>query len=224
MTAGLTTASPITTAHILAGVITVMAFILGAYIWTLAEYLLHRFAMHELKGKTMMSREHLEHHVRSTWSFSATHLLSWAGVLLVGAALWLPLGWFVLGPITGASLAVGWACGYFFYEYQHAVAHLRPPKNRYQRWVRRNHFHHHFGQPMKNHGVSTLIWDKVFGTSEQPQIVRIPRRLALPWMLEAGELRPEFADSYVLVGQIDNSERRAAIDRARAFASLAPPD
>ncbi len=200
------------------------AFILGAFLWTFAEYLLHRFAMHELKGKGMMSREHLEHHVRSTWSFSVTHILSWIGMLLVGAVLWMPIGWILVGPVAGISLALGWACGYFFYEYQHAVAHRRAPKSRYQRWVRQNHFQHHFGQPMKNHGVSTLIWDKAFGTCEQPEIVRVPRRLALPWMVQDGELLPEFTGSYILVGALDDSDRLAAIDRARAFASIAPPD
>ena len=39
------------------------AFAGGFVLWTLAEYLLHRFAMHDLKGKGIMSREHLEHHV-----------------------------------------------------------------------------------------------------------------------------------------------------------------
>jgi sterol desaturase/sphingolipid hydroxylase (fatty acid hydroxylase superfamily) len=200
------------------------AFLLGAFLWSFAEYLLHRFAMHELKGKGLMSNQHLEHHVRSTWSFSVTHILSWIGMLLVGALVWMPLGWIAVGPVAGIALALGWACGYFFYEYQHAVAHRRAPKNRYQRWVRRNHFQHHFGQPMKNHGVSTLIWDKVFGTYVQTELVRVPRRLALPWMVENGELLPEFTDTYILVGHLDDSERLAAIDRARAFASIAPPD
>jgi hypothetical protein len=43
-------------------------------------------------------------------------------------------------------------------------------------------------------------------------------------MVENGELLPEFTDTYILVGHLDDSERLAAIDRARAFASIAPPD
>ena len=34
----------------------------GAFAWTLGEYLMHRFAMHAMKGKGMASREHLTHH------------------------------------------------------------------------------------------------------------------------------------------------------------------
>lgn len=202
-----------------------LAFPTGWLLWTFGEYVLHRFAMHHLHGKGIMSREHLEHHVTSGWSFDVNHILSWTGMLLVGALLWAPLGWLVAGPVAGVTVAVGWAFGYFFYEYQHAVAHLRPPRTRYQRWLRVHHFHHHFGAPMANHGVSIGLWDVVFGTNERPTQVRVPRRLVLPWLVdEAGEVRPELADDYVLVGAADMTDRLAKIDRARAFASLAPVD
>jgi hypothetical protein len=78
---------------------------------------------------------------------------------------------------------------------------------------------------MANHGVSLPLWDHVFGTYERPTQVRVPRRLALPWLVDdEGELRPEFVDDYVLVGSGDSSERTAALDRARAFTSVAPAD
>lgn len=203
----------------------VVSLAIGAALWSLAEYLLHRFAMHHLHGKGIMSREHLEHHVHSTWSFSSTHLLSWAGMLLVGAVLWLPLGWWLVGPVAGVGLLVGWALGYFFYEYQHAVAHLRAPAGRYGTWLRHHHFHHHFGHPMANHGVTSPVWDRVFGTLDRPTQVRVPRRLALPWLVdEHGELRAEYLEQYVLVGSADPDDRLAGIDRARAFASVAPVD
>jgi sterol desaturase/sphingolipid hydroxylase (fatty acid hydroxylase superfamily) len=146
-------------------------------------------------------------------------------MLLVGALLWMPLGWWVAGPRAGIVLALGWAVGYFAYEYQHASAHLRAPRNRYEAFVRRHHFHHHFGAPMANHGVSVAVWDKVFGTFQRPERVRVPRRLALPWMLDdRGELRPGFTDDYQLVGEATPTERLLQLDRARAFASVAPAD
>jgi sterol desaturase/sphingolipid hydroxylase (fatty acid hydroxylase superfamily) len=200
-------------------------FGIGMMLWFTGEYLLHRFAMHHLHGKGMMSREHLEHHVHSTWRFSYTHLLSWTGVVVVGAAIWLPVGWLVNGTATGILLAAGWAGGYAFYEFQHARSHLVPPRGRYGRWIRRHHLHHHFGRPMSNHGVSMPLWDHVFGTHEAPEQIRVPRRLALPWMLDdRGDLLDEFTDDYVLVGHDRLDERQAGIDRARAFASQAPTD
>ena len=202
-----------------------LAFPLGWAIWSLAEYVLHRFAMHHLHGRGIMSREHLEHHVTSGWRFDRNHILSWTGMLLVGAVLWAPLGWVLVSPLAGVTLAVGWAFGYFFYEYQHAVSHLRAPATAYQRRVRRHHFHHHFGAPMRNHGVSVAFWDRVFGTYERPERVRVPRRLALPWLVDDdGEVLPAFTDDYVLVGAADPSERILKLDRVRAFASIAPAD
>jgi len=205
--------------------VAVVAFAAGAALWTLGEYVLHRFAMHHLHGKGIMSREHLEHHVHSSWGFSVTHLMSWAGMLLVGFGGWMPAVWLLAGPVPAVAVAVGWAFGYFFYEYQHAVAHLRAPAGRYGTWLRRHHFHHHFGHPMANHGVSTLVWDKVFGTYERPERVRVPRRLALRWLVDPdGTLRPEFVRDYELVGAATSDERTAQLDRARAFASAAPID
>ena len=203
----------------------VLAFAAGFALWGLFEYLLHRFAMHELHGRGIMSREHLEHHVAAGWTFSTTHLLSWAGMLLVGFVAWMPIGWALVGFGFGVAVAIGWAVGYFFYEYEHMASHRKAPRTRYQRWLRKHHFHHHFGHPMSNHGVTVPWWDRVFGTLETPDQVRVPRRMAQPWMLDAdGELRPEHRDDYELVGTLDRTERLAQLDRARAFASIAPED
>ncbi len=200
-------------------------FVVGFVLWSLAEYLLHRFAMHHLKGRGLMSREHLEHHVHASWSFSAMHVLSWAGMLVVGAVAWFPLGWAVVSSAFGLAVATGWTAGYFFYEYQHAAAHLKAPGGRYSTWLRHHHFHHHFGHPMANHGVTSPVWDVVFGTLEKPDLVRVPRRLAVAWMLDAdGELLPAHRSRYVLVGSGSSDDRLAALDRARAFASVAPSD
>lgn len=203
----------------------IAAVVIGVNLWFLFEYVLHRFAMHELHGRGIMSREHLLHHVSAGWNFSGRLLLAWLGVAVVGALAWFPLGTWLFGLPVGIGLATDWVLGYAFYEWQHALAHLRGPHNRYERWVRRHHFHHHFGHPMANHGVSVPWWDHVFGTYESPETIAVPRRLAagLGWLLDHdGALRPEYADDYVLVGTDRMDERQAGIDRARAFASLAP--
>lgn len=197
----------------------------GWALWTLAEYLLHRFAMHHLRGRGIMSREHLQHHVTAAWSFDSLMVLVWVGVILVSAVVWTPLGWMTVGPAAGIALGAGWTFGYFFYEYHHAMSHLRSPRTAYQRWVRRHHFHHHFGAPMANHGVSTSLWDHVFRTRQRPDQVRVPRRLALAWLIDDnGAVKPEFAADYILVGQRQLTNDLAALDHDYAFASVAPVD
>ena len=96
-------------------------------------------------------------------------------------------------------------------------------RNRWEAWLRVHHFYHHFGHPLTNHGVSIPLWDHVFGTHVRPDKVKVPRRLVMPWLIdEDGEVRPEFADHYELVGATDPSERQEALDRARAFANEVP--
>ena len=196
--------------------------VLGGVLWTFGEYALHRFAMHELKGRGILSREHLEHHVAASWGFDPLILFAWLGVILVGVFGWGSIALLLAGPIAAGSIAIGWIAGYGYYEYQHAQAHLRAPHNRYTRWLRKHHFHHHFGHPMRNHGVTTHVWDIVFGTLDRPEVVKVPRRLAPAWMLEDGDLRHELVGDYALTGAVATDERLKALDRARAFASVAP--
>ena len=192
--------------------------------WFFWEYVLHRFAFHEVKGVWLGSREHLEHHVKANWVFDWLIVLVWVLVALLG------LGWGLLAAsltgsgIVGWGIGLGWSLGYYFYEYQHRAAHLYPPSNRWHVWLRKHHFHHHFGQPNSNHNVTIPLWDAVFGTTEKPDKVRVPRRLAMVWLLdENGEIRPEYADDYELVGSAAVADdRQVMIDRARAFTNEVP--
>lgn len=194
----------------------------GAFAWFFMEYVLHRFAFHDMKGRGLGSREHLLHHVRANWIFNPVILLAWFGVVLVGTGIGVGLT-MVVGPFLGVAIGVGWTAGYFFYEWHHRAAHIRAPRNDWERWLRKNHFAHHFANPNENHQVTVRLWDRVFGTEVMVERVRVPRRLAMPWMLDdAGALRPEYADDYELVGPADPDGRAASLDRARAFANLAP--
>ncbi len=154
------------------------AFVVGVNLWFLFEYLLHRFAMHALHGRGIMSREHLEHHVHAGWSFDYTHILSWLGVGLMGAAVWLPVGYLIGGWWVAVPLALGWPIGYAFYEYEHAMCHLRPPRTRYQRWVRKHHFEHHFGTAYSQFGLSSPLWDFFLGTFWTTKALDKPKKAA----------------------------------------------
>lgn len=185
----------------------------GWFTWTLAEYVFHRFGMHQAKGRGLASREHLFHHANRD-SVLEKWALSWSGVLLFGAGF----AWSV-HPAFG----LGWVVGYGFYDWQHYWAHRRAPRNRYQRFVRRHHFHHHFGHPMANHGVTWPLWDKVFGTHEVPGTIKVPRRLAMVWLVDdRGAVKAEFADDYEVVGRRPADPQQAALDLTDAYANRAP--
>ena len=176
----------------------IIAFLLGVAGWTLAEYTLHRGWGHKGEAKNAFSVEHLNHH-RDLSYFAPT----WKkGLAAVGVLVFLARGltWF-FGSV-GFAGALGFAVMYIVYEYVHRRLHTHAPKTRYGRWARRHHLYHHYSRPKLKHGVTTPIWDFVFGTLEVPDRVRVPRRNALAWMLEStGEMRDEFAGDFELVGR-----------------------
>lgn len=184
-----------------------VAAALGSMGWTLAEYLLHRFDGHGMKGKTRFSREHLAHHADPMY-FAPTAYKAATAVLVV-----IPigtLGWFAVGG-PGVLFAVCFTATYLAYEFVHRRIHTHPPRNRYAAWARQHHLHHHFNGPSLNHGVTVPVWDRVFGTLAPVEVVRVPRRHAPAWMVdEAGELRPEYVDSYVLRGRPARRDKPAA--------------
>ena len=194
------------------------AAVAGAASWTVAEYGLHRFAMHELRGRGPASVEHLEHHADvSYFSPASKKLASAAGTTVVTY----PLAASIAGRRWATAFTGGLLGMYFAYEVAHRRTHTHPPTNRYARWARRNHMHHHFGAPMRNFGVTSPVWDRLFGTYDDPGVVTVPRRMAPAWMLDdAGAVRAEFAADYV-VEDTGRGARREN-DREHAFANVAP--
>lgn len=198
----------------------VVAALAGAVSWTAAEYGLHRFAMHELRGKGLASREHLSHHADVTYFSPASKKLASAAAT---TAVVFPLTASLAGRRWATAFTTGMIGTYFAYEVAHRRTHTHPPRNRYGRWARRNHLHHHFGAPMRNFGVTTPVWDRALRTYDDPGVVTVPRRMAPVWLLDdTGEVRPEHAGDYVVKGGRAADERTAAADRDDAFANVAP--
>jgi sterol desaturase/sphingolipid hydroxylase (fatty acid hydroxylase superfamily) len=171
-----------------------VAAAIGAVSWTLVEYGLHRFAMHVPRGRGLASREHLTHHADVTYfSPMSKKLVSAAAT----TAIAFPLASAIGGRRRAAAFTAGLIGTYGWYEVAHRRLHTHPPRGRYGRWARRHHLHHHFGAPMRNFGVTTPVWDRLFGSHDEVTTVSVPRRSAPVWMLDpAGKVRPRFADEY----------------------------
>ena len=204
----------------------VVALPVGAALWSFMEYALHRFAFHEAGGANYGSREHLRHHGSEDTVLESWYL-SWAGVLFVSLLLIPTLGALVGLPSFGWGVGLGYLVGYAFYDWVHWRAHRRPiPGGRFGRYeasVRHHHFIHHFHEPMKNHGVTSPFWDHVFGTYVAMDTIRVPRRLAMRWLVDDdGAIRPEYAGTYEIRGATALTDEQRRIDRERAFANEAP--
>ena len=182
----------------------VLAFVLGALGWTLTEYTLHRGWGHKGGSKNIFSVEHLRHHAEVTYFAPAWKKFVAALAVFVVIA---PLLVWAFGAV-GAVGATGFVVMYLTYEFIHKRLHTHPPLTSYGRWARRHHLYHHFKRPQLNHGVTSPIWDFEFRTLEVPPKIRVPRRNALPWMLdEHGDLFPQFSEDFEIVGKKRQAEK-----------------
>ncbi len=191
-----------------------LAFLAGALTWSASEYAIHRFVGHGPKRTrptglaqwltpgglaASFNEEHLAHHTDPAYfAPDSQKLIAAAAVTGVTATL----GSLVIGPRRAISFALGLGSMYLGYEVLHRRIHTHPPKGRYSRWLRRHHLFHHHKTPRQNHGVTTPLWDRIVGTEVKvEERIRVPRRVAPAWMVdESGELRPEHAADYELVG------------------------
>lgn len=159
----------------------------GAALWTLAEYLLHRFAFHP--SDAVMAETHavvaalppgapvlpalptwrhrsyfVAHGVHHEYPSDSTRLVAPPGASVpIAIATWL-LFRAAAGPALAPALFAGFVSGYLAYDTTHfAVHHFRMPTS-WGRYLKRRHARHHFLDPDSDYGVSSPLWDVVFGT------------------------------------------------------------
>lgn len=141
-----------------------LLYISGVLAFTLVEYVVHRYVFHmKTYNKVRIRLQYLIHGVHHKYPKDKLRLampmfasISIASVLF--AFFWTAAGW--LGMVFGS----GFVAGYALYLCVHYSVHaIRPPAN-FLRILWRNHSIHHY----KNHdvafGVSSPLWDYIFGT------------------------------------------------------------
>lgn len=187
---------------------TALYAVAGASTWSLLEHVIHEQLGHvHVRHRNVFSVEHTKHHA-TTHYFAPT--VKKVGAAAITTALVGPLATLAFGRRRGAAFTLGLVGMYSTYEFLHRRAHTHAPNNRYGRWMRKHHFYHHFHNPKVNHGVTSPIWDHFRHTYEEPPQVRVPEKHAMPWLVDAetGEVRPEFADDYVLVKKKSRAKRK----------------
>jgi sterol desaturase/sphingolipid hydroxylase (fatty acid hydroxylase superfamily) len=108
-----------------------------------------------------------------------------------------PVGWLIAG-MPGAAAAFATALILFsLYEFCHCIQHLPfMPRWHWLRELKRHHLAHHFHSEQGNFGITSFIWDRIFGTLYQrpQQVAKSPtvhnlgytgdERDAYPWVAE----------------------------------------
>lgn len=142
------------------------AFVAGALIWSLLEYLLHRFLFHARltseTGRIAVFLAHGHHHASpmDRMRIAAPPLQMASALLLLfgmcdsifdGALMWI--------AFAGSNAA------YLAYEAVHYAIHHGREGLGLLRAVRRHHLAHHHVDARSRWGISSPLWDRVFGTS-----------------------------------------------------------
>lgn len=139
-------------------------FLTGFLLFTLAEYIMHRYLFHmnettEIKKKLVYTMHGVHHH----YPKDKDRLAMPIPASVTFAFLFFLLFRFLLGDLVYAFLP-GFFMGYASYLWVHFMIHaFQPPKNFFKiLWV--HHGIHHHKQPERAFGVSSPLWDVIFRT------------------------------------------------------------
>jgi len=148
-----------------------LGFAVGLFVWTLAEYVLHRFVFHFHPRTPRQERiSFLFHGVHHAQPMSKTRLVMPPALSIPLALLFYGLFYGVVAGLLGAGrwvapLFAGFASGYLIYDMLHYSMHHFRLKGGYLQWMRRHHMRHHAQTPELRFGVSSPLWDIVFRTN-----------------------------------------------------------
>jgi sterol desaturase/sphingolipid hydroxylase (fatty acid hydroxylase superfamily) len=142
----------------------VLIFLGGMLFWTLFEYIMHRFIFHFIAESPRAQRFiyvlHGNHH---EYPRDKERLFMPPVPSLIIASVLFALQYLVIG---GAAFMFfpGFIFGYLMYGTMHYAIHAWNPPFKWMKPLWRNHHLHHYKEQEKGFGVSTTIWDRVFGT------------------------------------------------------------
>lgn len=137
----------------------------GLLVWTFTEYVLHRFVFH-IEGRHKWTRRlhfiiHGNHHevpddpTRLVMPPIVSIFLAFAFYVFFKA---------LLGVAAVDAFFAGFLVGYLAYDYTHFAVHHFRLESPMGRALKQYHMNHHFLDRDSRWGVSTPLWDWVFGT------------------------------------------------------------
>jgi 4-hydroxysphinganine ceramide fatty acyl 2-hydroxylase len=139
-------------------------FVLGLFIWSFVEYIMHRFVFHYMPpDKPWAQRMHfIFHGVHHDYPSDAKRL-----VLPPSVSIPLATGFFFLFkailPVNYIfGFFPGFILGYLFYDISHYAIHHFNFKGNIWKKIKQHHMLHHYQDPGKGYGVSSPFWDKIF--------------------------------------------------------------
>jgi sterol desaturase/sphingolipid hydroxylase (fatty acid hydroxylase superfamily) len=139
--------------------------VIGIFAWSFTEYVLHRYLFHfpatSRAGKWLVFLFHGNHHHDPK---DKTRLvMPPSGSIPIMLALYYLFALFIPQPWIDPFISF-FIIGYLIYDYIHYATHHFPMKNPVAKYLKIYHLKHHFSGESGRYGVSSPLWDKVFGS------------------------------------------------------------
>jgi sterol desaturase/sphingolipid hydroxylase (fatty acid hydroxylase superfamily) len=141
-----------------------LTFLGGMFFWTFFEYLMHRFVFHFIadspRAQKFIYILHGNHHEypRDRERLFMPPVPSLILSSAIFSTMYLLMGWNV------AMFFPGFVLGYLMYGTMHYAIHAWNPPYKWMKPLWRNHHLHHYKNEHQGFGVSTTLWDHIFGT------------------------------------------------------------
>jgi sterol desaturase/sphingolipid hydroxylase (fatty acid hydroxylase superfamily) len=139
----------------------------GLILWTILEYFFHRVLLHtHVVNPTLqafLNGQHMAHHAapRDPSKILVKPLFG----VFISAVIYGLLFWMTGSAFRSAGVITGIWTGFLYYELVHYRVHMSLTHSPLLQLQRRAHFYHHFSNSNECFGVTTPLWDYVFGTA-----------------------------------------------------------
>jgi len=142
-------------------------FLLGVLLWTLLEYLIHRYVFHyEPKSRLGKQFHFIVHGVHHDYPNDARRLVMPPSISIPLAFFFYGLFLVIFGRLASGVFA-GLVFGYVCYDMLHYATHHFPMKTGLWLWLKQYHLRHHYKDDHVGYGISSPLWDYIFGTTRK---------------------------------------------------------
>ncbi len=143
----------------------------GVFLWSFTEYMMHRFVFHHTPTSPRQERIFfLFHGIHHAQPQVKTRLVMPFAISVPMAFVFFGLYYLIVGvllkqPQWIAPLMAGYTFGYLAYDLLHYATHHWAMRSGAAKFLKRYHMQHHYKDPATKFGVSSPLWDVVFGTT-----------------------------------------------------------
>ncbi len=147
----------------------VLTFLCGVFFWTFFEYIMHRFVFHFMaESDRALKIVYVIHGNHHEYPRDRKRLFMPAvPSIILSSAIFSFM--YLVASLLGNTQVVfaffpGFLLGYLVYGSMHYAIHAWHPPFKWMKPLWRNHHLHHYKIQEKGFGVSSTLWDHVFGT------------------------------------------------------------